>query len=185
MSLRVAQFIYRWRLYLSGAIVIGALILAPRAQIQVIDNDLTAWFSTDDPVYQDYVRFRDEFGGTRTVIIAIEAPSRERLFSEEGFAFLDKVSGDIERVQAVLRVSSLATATVVDVLPSSGVNDDGGLQVRRLIEDLETTSPGAVGQRAMDDELFRGDLISEDGTVTALILFFDVHLNSIASCAPF
>ncbi|MBK9241159.1 MAG: MMPL family transporter [Acidobacteria bacterium] len=100
-------------------------------------------------------------------------PSRERLFSEQGFAFLDKVSGDIERVQAVLRVSSLATATVVDVLPSSGVNDDGGLQVRRLIEDLETKSPGAVGQRAMDDELFRGDLISEDGTVTALILFFD------------
>jgi len=173
LSLRVAQFIYRWRLYLSGAIVIGALILAPRAQIQVIDNDLTAWFSPDDPVYQDYVRFRDEFGGTRTVIVAIEAPSRERLFSEQGFAFLDKVSGDIERVQAVLRVSSLATATVVDVLPSSGVNDDGGLQVRRLIEDLETKSPGAVGQRAMDDELFRGDLISEDGTVTALILFFD------------
>jgi len=160
-------------LVLSGLIVLGALVLAPRAQIQTIDNDLTAWFSADDPVYKDYVRFRDEFGGTRTVIIAIEAPSRERLFSAEGFAFLEKVSGDIERVQAVRRVSGLATATVVDVLPSSGPDDDGGLRVRRLIEDLETKTPDAVGQRALDDELFRGDLISEDGAVTALVLFFD------------
>lgn len=173
MTQRVAQFIFRWRFWLSGFIVLGALLLSPRAQIQVIDNDLTAWFSVDDPVYQDYVRFREEFGGTRTVIIAIKAPSRERLFSAEGFAFLDTVSGDIERVQAVRRVSSLATATIVDALPSSGPDDDGGLEVRRLIDDLDQSSPDTVGQRALDDELFRGDLISEDGTVTALILFFD------------
>lgn len=173
MTQRVAQFIFRWRFWLSGFIVLGAVVLAPRAQIQTIDNDLTAWFSVDDPVYQEYVRFREEFGGTRTVIIAIQAPSRERLFSTEGFAFLDKISGDIERVQAVRRVSSLATATVVDALPPSGPGDDGGLQVRRLLDDLEQLSPDAVGQRALDDELFRGDLISEDGTVTALILFFD------------
>ena len=173
MTQRVAQFIFRWRFWLSGFIVLGAIVLAPRAQIQTIDNDLTAWFSVDDPVYRDYVRFREEFGGTRTVIIAIQAPSRERLFSAEGFAFLDKVSGDIERVEAVRRVSGLATATVVDALPSSGPDDDGGLDVRRLLDDLEQSSPDAVGQRALDDELFRGDLISEDGTVTALILFFD------------
>lgn len=173
MTQRVAQFIFRWRFWLSGFIVLGAVVLAPRAHIQTIDNDLTAWFSVDDPVYQDYVRFREEFGGTRTVIIAIQAPSRERLFSTEGFAFLDKISGDIERVQAVRRVSSLATATVVDALPPSGPDDDGGLEVRRLLDDLEQLSPDAVGQRALDDELFRGDLISEDGTVTALILFFD------------
>ncbi len=173
MSLSVAQFIYRWRRLLTGLIVLGALALAPRAHIQTIDNDLSAWFAADDPVFKDYVRFRDEFGGTRTVIIAIEAPSRDRMFSTQAFAFLEKLSADIERVQAVQRVSSLATATVVDTLPSSGPDDDGGLRVRRLIEDLQRNTPAVVGQRALDDELFRGDLISEDGTVAALIVFFD------------
>lgn len=172
MSLRVARFIYRWRLWLSGFIVLGAVALAPRAQIQNIDNDLTAWFSVDDPVYKDYERFRDEFGGTRTLIVAITAPARDRLFSADAFAFLADVSADIERVQAVQRVSSLATATVVDALPATG-DDDGGLNVRRLIEDLETSTPAAVGARALDDELFRGDLISDDGTVTAIVVFFD------------
>lgn len=172
MSQHVARFIYRWRRWLTGLIILGAIVLSPRAQIQTIDNDLTAWFSVDDPIYQDYHRFQDEFGGTRTVIIAVRAPSRDRLFSREGFDYLDKVSGDIERVQAVQRVSSLATATVVDALPATG-DDDGGLDVRRLIEDLETSTPTQVGQRALDDELFRGDLISADGTVTAIVIFFD------------
>ena len=173
MSLWAARLIYRWRLILSGLIVLGAFVLAPRAQIQTIDNDLTAWFSEDDPVYRDYVRFRDEFGGTRNLIIAIEGPSRDRMFSREVFAFLEKISGDIEQVQAVQRVSSLATATVVDSLSASGPDDDGGLRVRRLIEDLERDSPDVVGQRAIDDELLRGDLVSEDGTLAAVIVFFD------------
>ena len=180
MSLTIAQFIYRWRRLLTGFIVLGALVLAPRAHIQTIDNDLSAWFSDDDPVFKDYVRFRDEFGGTRTLIIAIEAPGRDRMFSTEGFAFLEKISADIERVKAVQRVSSLATATVVDTLPPSGPDDDGGLRVRRLIEDLKRDSPSVVGQRALDDELFRGDLISEDGTVAALIVFFDeAHIDDV------
>jgi predicted RND superfamily exporter protein len=173
LSLRVARFIYRWRRWLTGFIVIGALALAPRAQIQNIDNDLTAWFSREDPVYQDYERFQNEFGGTRTLIVAFKAPDRARLFSAESFAFLRRISEDIERVDAVQRVSSLATATVVDALPATAEDEGGGLNVRRLIEDLDGSTPEAIGARALSDELFRGDLISEDGTVTALVVFFD------------
>ena len=55
----------------------------PRADITHIDNDITAWFSKTDPVYQDYERFRQEFGGTRTLIVALKADSAERLFSRE------------------------------------------------------------------------------------------------------
>ena len=38
-----------------------------------IDNDITAWFSREDPVFQDYERFRQEFAGTRTLIVALQA----------------------------------------------------------------------------------------------------------------
>lgn len=172
MSLRVARFIYRWRRWLSALAVIGAIALSPRAQIQEIDNDLTAWFSTDDPLYQDYERFQNEFGGTRTLIIALKAPSRDRMFSRASLTALDELSADIERVQAVHRVTSLATATVVDTLPAAE-GEDPGLDVRRLLEDLDTATPEAIADRAISDDLFRGDLISEDGTVTAVIVFFD------------
>ena len=57
--------------------------LIPRVNITHIDNDITAWFSKQDPVYQDYERFRTEFGGTRSLIIALKAETPDVLFSAE------------------------------------------------------------------------------------------------------
>ena len=81
MSALLAGAIYRWRFVLSAFFVLGALALSPRANITVIDNDVTAWFSRDDPVYKDYERLRDEFAGTRVLIIALKADSADVLFS--------------------------------------------------------------------------------------------------------
>ena len=173
MSHALAGLLYRWRRLLTALILIGAAVLAPRANITDIDNDLTAWFSREDPIYKEYERFRDEFGGTRTLIVAVEAPSRDRLFSRESFDFLDQVSADIEHVTTVERVNSLGTVAVVDARQGAAGSDADLLDVRRLTKDLETRSPAEVGQRALDDELIRGDLVSEDGTVTAIVVSFD------------
>lgn len=172
MSRAIAVWLYSWRRILTALVVLGAIALAPRANITRIDNDLTAWFSKTDPVYQEYQRFQDEFGGTRNLIIALQAPSRERLFSRDGFAVLQAVSDDIARVQAVDRVNSLATATVIDARRSADGADDV-LDVRLLTDDLATKTPAEVGARALSDDILRGDLVSDDGTVAAVIVFFD------------
>jgi predicted RND superfamily exporter protein len=168
----LASFIWRFRIPLSIAIVVGALALAPRANITRIDNDITAWFSKEDPVYRNYERFREEFGGTRTLIVALQAGTPERLFSRDTLRFIETVTGDIERVDTVVRVDSLSTATIVEALPPSG-DDTGGLDVRPLIENAETQDPDDVRRRAMRDDLLRGDLVSESGTVTAIVVTFD------------
>ena len=113
MTAALAGFIWRWRRWLTAFIVLGAIALSPRANITRIDNDLTAWFSTSDPIYRDYERFRDEFGGTRTLIVALEAPSPAALQSAEGLAAIESLTAAIEKVQTVQRVSSLATATEI------------------------------------------------------------------------
>lgn len=172
MSRLVAEIAWRYRRVFTAVIVLGAIVLAPRANITKIDNDLTAWFSAGDPIYKDYERFRDEFGGTRTLIIAIEAPSKAALVSADGLRLIDRLTADIEGVRAVQRVSSLATATVIDALPPSA-GDDGGLDVRRLFDDIDRKGANAVGERAIADDLLRGDLISDDGTVAAIVVFFD------------
>jgi uncharacterized protein len=177
MSRYVAEFIYRWRIPLCIAIVVGAIGFAPRANITNIDNDITAWFSKEDPVYKDYERYRAEFGGTRALIVALEADSTEHLFSRETLAFMERVTGDIERVDTVHRVASLATATTVEALPPSSPgdpdSDDGGLEVRPLLENLSSRDPAEIRRKAMKDDLIRGDLISEDGRVAALVVTFD------------
>jgi len=172
VSARLAEIAWRYRRVFTVAIMLGAVLMAPRANITKIDNDLTAWFSVGDPIYKDYERFRDEFGGTRTLIIALEAPSRAALISDDGLRLVDRLTAELEKVQTVQRVSSLATATVIDALPASA-SDDGGIDVRRLFDDLETRGAADVGARAIADDLLRGDLISDDGTVAAIVVFFD------------
>ena len=166
MSRLIATFLFRWRYPLSALCVLGALVSIPSANITKIDNDITAWFSKSDAVYQDYERFRAEFGGTRNLIVALQASSPAALFSAATLAYIERITGDIERIDTVQRVESLATATVVDAVPD-------GLDVRRLIELARSGGPDAVRRRAVEDELIRGDLVSEDATVTALIVSFD------------
>ena len=137
---RSPAFIYRWRLPLSALIVARrARCSSPRANITHIDNDITAWFSKDDPVYQG---LRAVPGRVRRHAHADRRPQgatrADRLFSRETLAFLDAITGDIERVDTVQRVASLATATIVDATPAASAADDGGLDVRPLLEDLDT-----------------------------------------------
>ena len=131
MSHALANVIFRLRYPLSLVIVLGAVVLAPRVSITEIDNDITAWFSREDPLYRDYERFREEFAGTRTLIVALKADSPDRLFSANTLAFIDRVTDEIERVETVHRVDSLATATIVEALPprksETGEEEDGGL----------------------------------------------------------
>ena len=166
MSRIVAGFIYRWRVPLSAFILVGAIALAPRADFTRIDNDITAWFSRADPVYQDYERFRAEFGGTRSLIVALQAESADRLFSRDTLRAIERITGDIERIDTVDRVSSLSTATIVEAVPD-------GLEVRPLLENAETQAPAEVRRRALGDDLLRGDLVAEDATVTAIVVTFD------------
>ena len=170
MSRRLAEFLWRWRFPLCASIVICALAFAPRANITHIDNDISAWFAPTDPVYRDYERLRDEFGGSRTLIVALKAESADRLFSRETLDFISQVTGDIERVETVERVASLSTATTVEATEDGG---ESGLDVRRLIDGTRDQTAADVRRRAMKDDLIRGDLVSDDGTVTALVVSFD------------
>jgi predicted RND superfamily exporter protein len=172
MSRVLADWIYSWRFPLSAFFVIGALAFVPRANITRIDNDITAWFSKEDPVYKDYERFRAEFGGTRALIVALKADSADRLFSRETLKVIATITGDIERVETVQQVKSLATATIVEALPADDT-EDGGLAVRPLLEHLESRDPAEIKRRALKDDLIRGDLISDDATTTAVIVGFD------------
>ncbi len=170
MSARIARFIFRRRLPLTVLIFAGAILSIPLVDITHIDNDITAWFSKEDPVYKDYERFRAEFGGTRLLIVALQADAAERLFARDTLEFIERITGDIERVDTVQRVDSLATATIVQATAD-------GLDVRPLLDGLNPpspeVSPETIRRRALHDDLIRGDLVSDDATVTAVVVSFD------------
>jgi predicted RND superfamily exporter protein len=168
---RIADAIFRFRYLLCGLIAAGFIVFLPKTNFTSIDNDLDMWISKDDPVYQQYERFREEFGGQRTLLIALQS---DRLFAPDSLAFIRQVTGDIERVDLVERVYSLATANIVRTLPATA-DDEGGIEVQRLIGggEIDSSTAAAIRRRALGDRLLRGDLISDEGTVTAIVVSFN------------
>ena len=94
MSARLAILIWQFRHPAFVLLVLGSLALAPLANFTALNNDVTTWISESDPVYQTYEQFRDEFGGGRTLIIAIEG---DRLFTKESLEFIREVTEELER----------------------------------------------------------------------------------------
>src|SRR5687767_10393753 len=186
MSSRLAEVIYRFRFPLCAFILLGFVALLPLTNITEIDNDISMWISRDDPVYRTYERFRQEFGGQRSLLIALRS---ERLFTPEGLEFVRQVTDEIERIDTVERAQSLSTANIVASLPvrlpsttlrpgkpdtTSDGDDDGGIEVQPLLDDaIDEQAAARVRQRVLNDPLLRGDLVSADGTVTAIIVTFD------------
>ena len=166
MSRWLADVLWRRRYLLSALIAAAAIAFAPHANITRIDNDISAWFSKDDPVYRDYERFREEFGGSRTLIVALQADTPERLFAAGTLDFIRDATAAIEQIDAVERVVSLSTATTVTATAD-------GIDVRRLGDPTAPQTPADVRRRALADDLIRGDLVSDDATVTAIVVSFD------------
>jgi uncharacterized protein len=167
---RLAPWIFRWRRWLTGVVVLGGLAAAPSADLATLDNDISAWFSKQDPVYVEYERFRKEFGGTRSLIVALEG---DAIFTPAGLELIRTVTREIERADTVERVQSLTTANIVTALAETD-GDGGGIDVSPLVPDtLDEPAAAAVRARALGDRLLRGDLVSEDGGVTAIVVSFD------------
>jgi len=159
---RLAHWQYRYRWWIAAATLVASVFLLPHAKGLELENDMAAWFQEDDPVYATYRQYRDEFGGTRTLIIAVESPD---LFSLPVLEYLKRLSEDLEKLPHALRVYSLATANRV-----RGTEET--LEVRPLLEKLEERDPAEIGALALSDPSVRGDLVSEDGTVAAVTVIF-------------
>ena len=170
MSARIADLIYRYRLPLSAAILLGFVAMLPLTNVTAIDNDISMWISREDPIYRTYERFREEFGGQRTLLIALRS---ERLFAPDSLDFIRRVTDDIERVDTVDRAHSLSTANIVASLPATA-DDDGGIEVQPLLDEvIDDQAAARARARVLADRLLRGDLVSEDGTVTAIVVTFE------------
>ena len=77
---------------------------------------------------------------------------------------------EIESVDTVERVMSLTTANVVTALPETSAEDAGGIEVDPLVPKGRRGGGGACQVGALGDRLLRGDLVSDDGRVTAIIV---------------
>lgn len=158
-------------------IVLGALILITAlALIQLvdfrtgelhlaIDPSVDSLLPGDDPERLYYERVRYVFGNEESIVVAL---SSEDAFSAANLARVERLTERLEALPNVHHVLSLTTAKSLRA-DESGV-EFGGMEERDFADPLIRER---LREDILDNPLYRGTLVSEDGRVSAMVIYFE------------
>ncbi len=164
-------FDHRWTvLLLCGVAIAGSVGLAGRTRI---DNSYEAFFAPDDPSYQDYLAYREDFGSDEVSYLMYEArdsaDSPAGVFDLEIMERIAKLTEAIEdEVPFLFEVTSLTNAELVTPTPD-------GLAIRKLWRDFPHTQAAMLEARAifLSKPLYVGGIVTPDGRYGAISIDMD------------
>lgn len=135
-----------------------------------IDSGFESYFDRDDPAYQAYLQFRDDFGSDENIFLLYEVPDREHgVFDVEVMQSVGQLSKAIENeVPFVKKVVSLATAEITEA-------DEEGLRITTWERDYSHDQASALILRdsIRKKPLYLGGMLSTDGRYAAILVDMD------------
>ncbi len=128
-----------------------------------LDTSTEGFFRQDDPVLIEYERFKERFGSDKAVVLMIRP---DDVFSPETLKALTSLHRELEKELPYLdEVVSLVNVTSVR-----------GEAEKLIVEDLLKDSPETsearqeLRTRVLSNPIYRDQLISEDGRLTAMVI---------------
>ena len=151
-------------------LVLVLLLAFPISHVPQIkmDTSTEGFMHDDDPVLLAYNKFRDQFGRDERVVLAIK---NDKIFSLEFLKTLKDLHKELEtKVPFLDDITSLYNVRNTRGEGDKLITDD-------LLEPFPTTQAqvDAIKKRAMDSEFYRDLLISQDGTMTTVIIETDAY----------
>jgi uncharacterized protein len=128
-----------------------------------VNADVLGYLPDDDGAAMLFKSIGEDYGGNELIIIGLESSS---VFSHEMLETVRKVTDSVRAVQGIGYVTSLTN--VIDI---RGV--DGFIEIGRLIDEYDIPQDESVLQElqyyALSKPMYRGNLVSEDGTSTLVV----------------
>lgn len=162
-------FEHPWRV-IAGVALLMAFLIIQLPQL-TFDVTLEGQFRQDDPTYENYLKFKRQYGDDSTILIGIQS---DTIFTRQ---FLEKLRDfHIELENEVPYLDEISSLINVNNIRAEGDQ----LIVQDLLEEWPQTD--ADMQRLKDTVMiypaYQNVLISEDGTYTAIYLIPDVRAVS-------
>jgi uncharacterized protein len=160
---KLAHTIFRHRFKAIVGIMVMVVIFVSQVPKITLDFSTEGFLHEKDPSIVVYNAFRDQFGRDEVVIIAMEP---QEIFDIEFFTWLKTLHEDIEENVPYLD----------DVTSMINARNTRGNADELIVEDLLETFPSDQGsmallkQRVMGNPMYKNLLISEDGSVTAMVV---------------
>ncbi len=159
----LARLIYHNRF--KTLIIMAVLIAAIVSQLSKLTVDISTegFLHKTDPTLIDYNTFRDQFGRDELIIVAIRSPE---IFEA---TFLEKLKSLHEELEDTVPY-------IEDITSLINARNTRGEKDKLIVEDLLEHWPetdeelASVKQRALDNPLYKNLLISEDSTMTTIVI---------------
>ncbi|MFN3238659.1 MAG: efflux RND transporter permease subunit, partial [Pseudomonadales bacterium] len=156
----------RHRLVVISSIALITLVACFGLTRLKIDTSFDSLIPSDDPARIVYQRVMGEFGSDNKTIIYVED---EELWSTDKLTALEQMHSELKKVENITRVDSLFNLRTI-----RGQTVDGEIKVKAesVLERIPQSPPevSAAKMRALGNPLYVGNLFSENGRVTAMII---------------
>jgi predicted RND superfamily exporter protein len=134
------------------------------------DNSFEAFFDRDDPVYDAYLQYRDDFGSDEVSYIVYEAPDHPHgPWNLEVMRKIEHLTEVLEEeVHFVKEVTSLVNVEFVEPISD-------GIEIYDLLEEFPETQEALleIKRQVLQKPLYVGSLVSRDGDYAAIAIEMD------------
>jgi len=163
LATNIARFAIRWRWPVIATSVIGALLIASGATRIILENNYRVFFSDQNPELVAFENLQATYTKNDNFLFVL-APASGEVFAAETLAAIETLTEAAWQIPYAIRVDSLS-----NFQHSYGIDDD------LIVEDLFRNSTAMDraeierrGQIALAEPLLNGQLITADGSVTAV-----------------
>jgi len=142
-----------------------------------INSDVISSLPDDDPNAVLFKKVGEEFGGNKMGMVILEC---EDVFTTEVIGHVRQITDSIKETEGISAVTSLTN--IIDIN-----GDDDGLEIGLLIDEYnEPETPEELARlkdRVLSKDMYRGAIVSEDGTATIIIFTLkdDANVRAVAS----
>ena len=167
MTLNIPTFVTRRPLLsLALSFILAFPFLIQLPNVQTVDN-VDYFTIEDDPDVAFYKTIKDTFGDDEFFVIAFSSP---QMFTAPLLRMIATITKELEAIPEVGEVQSLAN---VDYIHGA----EEYFEVRPFLEHIpdDDTGLGILRQQALDNPLYVGNLVSTDGSTTAIVVSPKTH----------
>jgi predicted RND superfamily exporter protein len=160
---KLSRAIIKFRKIIIGIFVLLTVFLGYQIKDIKINSDVISSLPDDDPDASLLKQVGENFGGNKIGMVILETGN---VFTTEVLQHVRMITDTLKEMDGISSVTSLTN--IVDIK-----NGDDGLEVGKLVDEYslpETPEDlAALKEKALSKEMYRGAIVSADGTATIII----------------
>jgi predicted RND superfamily exporter protein len=160
---KIAKAIVKFQWLIIILVTVITVFLGYQIKYLKINSDIISSLPDDDPTALLYKQIGNEFGGNDVGMIALET---DNVYNTEVLEHVKQITDSLKVMEGISTVTSLTD--IIDIKSS-----DWGIEIGKLVDEYDLPDTQAeldsLRQRILSKEMYKGAIVSEDGTATLII----------------